>query len=249
MPEETSPTVFHPSDLPSVPLRRPPSAGASYHVGLDTMMGRRSRHRPEEVAIDGFLLLDTGEYELVTALIPLDVFWKMKALDILGQVRTANRARAARPSAYPDVGSVWLVDGDLELPTTGSAGNEVDTPARRADGEAELVPLADEVARARAGGDRIRHRRSRPASLPAAGSRGLFARSGGHRTEGSPIHRDLARARHASGVPDRLSLDEAQRKSPARRRASLVQSGSAQSVPAQSSTSRCASSLVLPYFF
>ena len=61
------------------------------------MMGRRSRHRPEEVAIDGFLLLDTGEYELVTALLPLDVFWKMKALDILGQVRTANRARAARP--------------------------------------------------------------------------------------------------------------------------------------------------------
>ena len=109
------------------------------------MMGRRSRHRPEEVAIDGFLLLDTGEYELVTALIPLDVFWKMKALDIVGQVRTANRARAARPSAYPEVGSVWLVDGDLELPTTGSAGSEEDTQARRADGGAELLPLADEV--------------------------------------------------------------------------------------------------------
>ena len=45
------------------------SAGTSYHVGLDTMMGRRSRHRPEEVTIDGFLLLDTGEYELVTAFI------------------------------------------------------------------------------------------------------------------------------------------------------------------------------------
>ena len=43
----------------------------------------------------------------------------MKALDILGQVRTANRARALRPSPYPEVGSVWLVDGDLELPTTG----------------------------------------------------------------------------------------------------------------------------------
>ena len=59
--------MFHPSDPPPVPLRRPASAAASYHVGLDTMMGRRSRHRPEEVAIDGFLLLDTGEYELVTA--------------------------------------------------------------------------------------------------------------------------------------------------------------------------------------
>ena len=109
------------------------------------MMGRRSRHRPEEVAIDGFLLLDTGEYELVTAHIPLDVFWKMKALDIVGQVRTTNRARAARPSPYPYVGSVWLVDGDLELPTTASAGSEEDTQARRADGEAELLPLADDV--------------------------------------------------------------------------------------------------------
>jgi hypothetical protein len=137
--------VFHPSDPLPVPLRRPSSAAVSYHVGLDTMMGRRSRHRPEEVAIDGYLLLDTGEYEFVTALIPLDVFWKMKALDILGQVRTANRARAIRPDAYPDVGSVWLVDGDLELTTTGSANNEGDRPARRADGGAELLPLADEV--------------------------------------------------------------------------------------------------------
>ena len=110
------------------------------------MMGRRSRHRPEEVAIDGFLLLDTGEYELVTALIPLDVFWKMKALDILGQVRTVNRARAARPSACPDVGSVWLVDGDLELRMTRSAGSEEDdTQAARVDGVAELLPLVDEV--------------------------------------------------------------------------------------------------------
>jgi hypothetical protein len=97
---------------------RPSPASASYHVGLDTMMGRRSRHRPEEVAIDGFLLLDTGEYELVTANVPLEVFWKMKTLDIVGHVRTANRARAAGPSASPQVGSVWLVDGELEAPTT-----------------------------------------------------------------------------------------------------------------------------------
>ena len=69
---------------------------------------------------------------------------------------------------------------------------------------------------ARAGRPRIKRGRAGRAGLPAAGSRGLFARSGGHRTEGSPVHRDLARARHASGVPDRLSLDEAQRKSPAR---------------------------------
>ena len=103
--------MFHPSEPLPVPLGPPTFASASYHVGLDTMMGRRSRHRPEEVAIDGFLLLDTGEYELVTAHIPLDVFWKMKTLDIVGQVRTANRVRAARPSLYPEVGSVWLVDG------------------------------------------------------------------------------------------------------------------------------------------
>jgi hypothetical protein len=96
---------------------------ASYHVGLDTMMGRRSRHRPEEVTIDGFLLLDTGEYELVTARVSLEVFWKMKTLDIVGHVRTANRARASHPSASPQVGSVWLVDGELEAPTAKPAGS------------------------------------------------------------------------------------------------------------------------------
>jgi hypothetical protein len=51
---EASATVIHPSEPHPAPQ-------ASYHVGLDTMMGRRSRHRPEEVAIDGFLLLDTGD--------------------------------------------------------------------------------------------------------------------------------------------------------------------------------------------
>jgi hypothetical protein len=130
--------VIHPSEPHPAPQ-------ASYHVGLDTMMGRRSRHRPEEVAIDGFLLLDTGEYELVTALIPLDVFWKMKTLDILGHVRTANRARVAQPAAYPDVGSVWLVDGELELPSSGAADSDSGRQAPRADGAAELRPLVDEV--------------------------------------------------------------------------------------------------------
>jgi hypothetical protein len=145
--------VFHPSEQHPSPQGRRTPASASYHVGLDTMMGRRSRHRPEEVAIDGFLLLDTGEYELVIALIPLDVFWKMKALDILGHVRTANRARAAQPAADPDVGSVWLVDGELEPSTSGAADNEADTPAPRTDWAAEFLPLADEVlAREREGG-------------------------------------------------------------------------------------------------
>ena len=61
------------------------------------MMGRRSRSHPEEVVIDGFLFLDTGEYELVVAHVPLNVFWKMKALDVIGNVRSSNRARAAHP--------------------------------------------------------------------------------------------------------------------------------------------------------
>ena len=88
----------------------------SYHVALDTMMGRRSRLHPEEVVIDGFLLLDTGDYELVTAHVPLDVFWKMKALDVVGHVRSTNRARASHSRPCPQVGSVWLVDADLETP-------------------------------------------------------------------------------------------------------------------------------------
>jgi Zn-finger nucleic acid-binding protein len=108
--QQPDPSVFPPGPCPARPV--------SYHVGLDTMMGRRCRHRPDEVTINGFLLLDTGEYELVIAHIPLDVFWKMKALDVVGHVRTANRARAAVPRACPQVGSVWLVDGELEEPAT-----------------------------------------------------------------------------------------------------------------------------------
>ena len=166
--EEASATVFHPSDPLPVPQGRPSSAAVSYHVGLDTMMGRRSRHRPEEVAIDGFLLLDTGEYELVTALIPLDVFWKMKALDILGQVRTANRARAARPSAYP-AGRQCLAGRWRPRAAHDRVGRQRRRhAARRADGGAELLPLADEVLRASREGQQIDAER---ASLPAAGSR------------------------------------------------------------------------------
>ena len=145
--------------------------------------------------------------------------------------------------------SGWSM-ANSSCPTTGVAGSEADTPALRADGGAELVPRRGRASlRASRTAPRIRRGRCGRAGLPAAGSRGLFARSGGHRTERSPLHRDLARARHASGVPDGLSLAEAQQKSPARRRASLVRSESGQSVPAHSSTSRCASSRVLPYFF
>ena len=249
MPEETSATVFHPSELPSVPLRRPPSASASYHVGLDTMMGRRSRHRPEEVAIDGFLLLDTGEYELVTALIPLDVFWKMKALDIVGQVRTANRARARttlrlsrrrqrlagrrRPRAAHDrVGRQRRRHAREPRRRWGG------TPSPRGRGP-----------RARAG-----RFKDRALTIRASGSSGCrFARS--IPSIGWPSNRKVpASSRPCTcGTCFRSSRQIEPRrgatKSPARGRASLVQSGSGQSVPAHSSTSRCASSLVLPYFF
>jgi hypothetical protein len=86
------------------------------------MMGRRSRLRPEEVVIDGFLLLDTGDYKLVTAHVRLDVFWKMKALDVVGNVRSANRARAVHPTRSPQIGSVWLVDADLTAPLPDEGG-------------------------------------------------------------------------------------------------------------------------------
>ena len=206
--------MFHPSEPPPVPQGRRSSASASYHVGLDTMMGRRSRHRPEEVAIDGFLLLDTGEYELVTAQIPLDVFWKMKALDIVGQVRTANRARALRPSAYSHVGSVWLVDGDLEPPDDRSAGSEEDTRARRPTVAQNFFRSRTTSLRASRTASRARRRRSGQEGIPAAGSCGLLPRSGGHRTESPALSRP-ARAGHASGVPDGLSPDERKGKSPA----------------------------------
>jgi hypothetical protein len=124
------------------------------------MMGRRSRHRPEEVSIDGFLLLDTGEYEFVTALIPLGVFWKMKALDILGHVRSANRARAAKPFPSPEVGSVWLVNGELEPPATGETGSEQVAQERCADGGVDLLPGEDKVLARGPGGEESSEERS-----------------------------------------------------------------------------------------
>jgi hypothetical protein len=135
--------VFHRSEPLAVPSRHRTSAAASYHVGLDTMMGRRSRRRPDEVTIDGFLLLDTGEYELVVAHVPLEVFWRMKALDVVGHVRTANQARAARPRPYPHVGSVWLVDGDLEAPAPGSGGTSTSLSADECDLQLEPPALGD----------------------------------------------------------------------------------------------------------
>jgi hypothetical protein len=110
-----------------------PGAVTGYHVALDTMMGRRHRDRPEEVAIDGFLLLDTGEYALVTAHMSLDVFWRMKALDIVGNTRSMNRARAELPGSRREVGSVWLVEATLDEP------HPTQAPAHAAAGPADRV--------------------------------------------------------------------------------------------------------------
>jgi hypothetical protein len=106
------------------------------------MLGRRSRLRPEEVAIDGYLLFDTGEYELVTAYIPLEVFWKMKALDVVGHVRSANRARLG---PAPQVGSVWLVDADLEAPATGPINPSASAETSTAKALAAMRPDADGI--------------------------------------------------------------------------------------------------------
>jgi hypothetical protein len=86
----------------------------SFHVALETMDARRSRELPDEVRILGFVLFDTGDYEPVVALLPLDLFWRMQGMDILAHTRTANRERRARPRRLPLTGSVWQVDAVVE---------------------------------------------------------------------------------------------------------------------------------------
>ena len=89
---------------------------ASFHVALDTMDARRLRADPGLVSIPGFLLLDTGDYEPVLALLPLELFWRMQGMDILAHTRAANRARRARPQKLPMSGSVWAVEATLDAP-------------------------------------------------------------------------------------------------------------------------------------
>ena len=247
---EASATVFHPSDPPPVPQGRPSSASASYHVGLDTMMGRRSRHRPEEVAIDGFLLLDTGEYELVTAHHPA-----RRLLEDEGP-------RHPRPGPHREPGSRcttlrlsrrrqrlagrWRPRAahDRRRPTA-----KQHTPEPRADGGAELLPTRGRGPCARAGGVEDQARTMRASESSGCG----FARS--IRSIGWPSNRKVPGSSRPCTCGTcfrssrRIEPRRGATKSPARRRASLVRSESGQSVPAQSSTSRCASSRVLPYFF
>ena len=85
----------------------------SFHVALDTIDARRLRADPHLVSIPGFVLLDTGDYEPVLALVSLEIFWRMQGMDILAYTRAANRERRARPCRLPMSGSVWLVEGTL----------------------------------------------------------------------------------------------------------------------------------------
>ena len=86
----------------------------SFHVALDTMDARRLRADPHLVSIPGFVLLDTGDYEPVLALVSLELFWRMQGMDILAYTRAVNRERRARPRRLPTSGSVWLVEGTLD---------------------------------------------------------------------------------------------------------------------------------------
>jgi hypothetical protein len=105
----------------------------SFHVALETMDARRSRDLPDEVRILGFVLFDTGDYEPVVALIPLELFWRMQGMDILAHTRTANRERKARPRRLPMTGSVWQVDAIVEgsfRPAVPASGERPTAPPR-----------------------------------------------------------------------------------------------------------------------
>ena len=86
----------------------------SFHVALDTMDARRLRADPHLVSMPGFVLLDTGDYEPVLALVSLELFWRMQGMDILALTRAVNRERRARPRRLPISGSIWLVEGTLD---------------------------------------------------------------------------------------------------------------------------------------
>lgn len=102
-----------------------PEGPTGFHVAFDTMQARRGRSDPEQIGVNGYLLLDLGQYRLVTVVVPLPIFWQMKAMDTVAVSRTLNRLHAdqakaqagetAGPRINPlQIGSVWVVDGVLE---------------------------------------------------------------------------------------------------------------------------------------
>ena len=92
------------------------------------MEARRIRADPTLVSIPGFLLLDTGDYEPVLALVALQLFWRMQGMDILAHTRAAPRGRRARPRKLPMSGSVWLVDATLDAAFKPATGGGVEEP-------------------------------------------------------------------------------------------------------------------------
>ena len=117
------------STLASLLAPRSPEP-TGFHVALETMDARRSRDLPDEVRILGFVMFDTGDYEPVVALIPLELFWRMQGMDILAHTRTANRERRARPRRLPMTGSVWQVDAIVEGSFGKAAGEAPAEPPR-----------------------------------------------------------------------------------------------------------------------
>ncbi len=89
--------------------------------------------------IEGFLLLDTGACTRMVAETPLDLYWKMKALDVAARAGEESRARMLRLGRQPSIGSVWLVDAEVLAPQ--GVARAVKAPARRPAQGARPHPL------------------------------------------------------------------------------------------------------------
>ena len=100
----------------------------SFHAALDTIDARRLRADPHLVSIPGFILLDTGDYVPVLAVVSLELFWRMQGMDILAHTRAANRERRATPRRLPTSGSVWLVEGTLDSSPKQASGDHATHP-------------------------------------------------------------------------------------------------------------------------
>jgi hypothetical protein len=149
---------------------------ASFHVALDTMDARRLRADPSLVSIPGLLLLDTGDYEPVLALVPLDHFWRMQGMDILAHTRAANRERRARPRQLPMSGSVWLVEATLDAPFRHAPGGGTDAAGSRPRaGKARPLPPCLRVGKVHAL-DRVTIERAGPRHIESIDVREMLPR-------------------------------------------------------------------------
>jgi len=116
MSAETSPR--RPPETWRPPLAAPQVSG--FHVALDTSLARRAPDAPEEILINGFLLLDGGGYELCTAHLGVPLFWQMTAMDMFGATRQA--AAQSRDKGLPPAASVWQVEARMSDCVAGSLG-------------------------------------------------------------------------------------------------------------------------------